>query len=43
MPPVGYSVAVGNVAVILAIAPLILVYAFLQRYFVESIERSGLK
>jgi multiple sugar transport system permease protein len=43
MPPVGYSVAVGNVAVVLAILPLILIYAFLQRYFVESIERSGLK
>jgi multiple sugar transport system permease protein len=43
MPPVGYTVAAGNVAVLLAIAPLILIYIFLQRYFIESIERSGLK
>jgi multiple sugar transport system permease protein len=43
MPPVGYMVAAGNVAVLLAIAPLILVYTFMQRFFIESIERSGLK
>jgi multiple sugar transport system permease protein len=43
MPPVGYTVAAGNVASLLAIAPLVLIFIFFQRYFIESIERSGLK
>ena len=33
---------ITNTAMILFIAPLLILYAFLQRYFVESVERTGI-
>jgi multiple sugar transport system permease protein len=33
---------VVNAGVLLAIAPILILYLFLQRYFVESMERSGI-
>jgi multiple sugar transport system permease protein len=37
-----YVTAVTNTAVILVIAPLVILYLFLQKFFMESIERSGI-
>jgi multiple sugar transport system permease protein len=37
-----YGSLIRNTASLLFIGPLLLMYAFLQRYFVESIERTGL-
>lgn len=37
-----YLSVINNAGMLLFIAPLIAIYAFLQRYFVESIERSGI-
>lgn len=31
-----------NTSVLMAILPLIIIYLFVQRHFVESVERSGL-
>lgn len=33
---------INNAGMVLFIAPLLIIYAFLQRFFVESIERTGL-
>jgi len=37
-----YMTVITNTAMILFIAPLLILYAFLQRYFVESVERTGI-
>lgn len=37
-----YIQLVNNAAMILYIAPVLILYAFLQRFFVESIEKSGI-
>lgn len=37
-----YETAIRNTGAIMIIAPLVIVYIFLQRYLVEGIERSGL-
>ena len=37
-----YETAIRNTCGIMIIAPLVILYAFLQRYLVEGIERSGL-
>ena len=37
-----YETAIRNTSGIMIIAPLVIVYIFLQRYLVEGIERSGL-
>lgn len=37
-----YLSLLNNTGSLLFIAPVLLIYAFLQRYFIESIERSGL-
>ncbi len=37
-----YSAAIRNTAGILILAPLLIMYLFLQRYLVEGIERSGI-
>ena len=37
-----YEAAIKNTCGILIIAPLIVLYAFCQRYLVQGIERSGL-
>ncbi|OXS55598.1 ABC transporter permease [Cohnella sp. CIP 111063] len=37
-----YTSMLLNTGVLLAIAPLILMYLFVQRYFVESVERTGI-
>ncbi|MFW6016274.1 MAG: carbohydrate ABC transporter permease [bacterium] len=36
-----YSI-INNTAMLMYLAPLLILYAFLQRYFIESIERTGL-
>ena len=36
-----YVAMIVDTGILLAIAPLIILYLFVQRYFVESIERSG--
>ena len=36
------SSVITNTAVMVAIAPLIIMYLFCQRYLVEGIERSGI-
>ena len=33
---------VRNAGIVLAIFPLVILYAFVQKYFVQSVERSGL-
>ncbi|KHF34486.1 hypothetical protein CM49_03269 [Paenibacillus sp. P1XP2] len=33
---------VQDTGILLAILPLIIIYLFVQRYFVESIERTGI-
>ncbi len=38
-----YASTLNNAGMLLFIAPLLVLYAFLQRYFVESIERTGIK
>ena len=38
----GYATIVDNTGMILFIAPLLLLYIFMQRYFIESIQRTGL-
>ncbi|SFS74005.1 carbohydrate ABC transporter permease [Paenibacillus sp. BC26] len=43
LPPLGYSVAIGNTASLLVILPLLVLFIFAQRFFVESIEHSGIK
>jgi len=43
MPPLGYAVAIGNTASLLVITPLLVLFMFAQRFFVESIEHSGIK
>lgn len=37
-----YASLLRNTGALLFIAPLLVIYAFLQRYFVESVERTGL-
>lgn len=37
-----YASMLSNTGMVLAIAPLIIMYLFVQRYFVESVERTGL-
>lgn len=37
-----YVTIVNNTAMLMFIAPLLVMYAFLQRFFVESIERTGI-
>jgi multiple sugar transport system permease protein len=37
-----YASMIQNTAILMAILPLILMYLFVQRHFVESMERSGL-
>lgn len=37
-----YETAIRNTCGIMIIAPLVVLYVFLQRYLVEGIERSGL-
>lgn len=37
-----YMSMVQDTGILLAIAPLVLIYLFVQRYFVESIERTGI-
>src|SRR5690606_8003405 len=37
-----YLSMVQDTGILLAISPLIIIYLFVQRYFVESIERTGL-
>ncbi len=37
-----YMSMVQDTGILLAILPLIIIYLFVQRYFVESIERSGI-
>ena len=37
-----YVAMIVNTGILLAIVPLIILYLFVQRYFVESIERSGI-
>ena len=38
-----YASILNNAAMLMFIAPVLLIYAFLQRYFVESLERTGIK
>jgi len=40
--PGPYMTLINNTGCLLFIAPLLILYAFLQRYFVESVERTGL-
>lgn len=42
-PPVGYSNAVLSTGVLLMVIPLIVLYLFCQRMFVESLTSSGMK
>ncbi len=37
-----YASLINNTGMLLFMAPLLVLYAFLQRYFVESVERTGL-
>lgn len=37
-----YSSLINNTGMIMVILPLLLLYAFMQKYFIESVERSGL-
>lgn len=37
-----YTSLLNNTGMILVIAPLLILYAFMQRYFIESVERSGI-
>ena len=37
-----YILALKSAAVLLIIAPLVLLYLALQRFFVDSVERAGL-
>ena len=37
-----YQVIISNTAVILLVLPILIIFLFAQRFFVESIERSGL-
>jgi multiple sugar transport system permease protein len=37
-----YASMLANTGMLLAIAPLVIMYIFVQRYFVESVERTGL-
>ncbi len=41
--PIGYSNAILSTGVLLAILPLIILYVFCQRFFVESIASTGVK
>ena len=38
----GYATIVDNTGMIMFIAPLLFLYIFMQRYFIESIQRTGL-
>lgn len=37
-----YNNAIRNTSLLMIVAPLVILYVFLQRYLVEGIERSGL-
>ncbi len=37
-----YTSLIDNTGMILVIAPLLILYSFMQRYFIESVERSGI-
>ena len=43
VPPAGYSNAILSTGILLAIVPLILLYLFCQRLFVESLASTGVK
>ena len=36
------QIIISNVAVILLVLPILVIFLFAQRFFVESVERSGL-
>jgi multiple sugar transport system permease protein len=38
----GYAILLKSTGALLVIAPLVILYVFVQKYFVESIEHSGL-
>jgi len=42
-PPVGYIMQIISTGVLIVIAPLLAIYLFAQRYFIESISSTGLK
>ena len=42
-PPVGYVMQIISTGVLIVTAPLILIYVFAQRWFIESISATGIK
>ena len=37
-----YESLINNTGMLLVIAPLLILYAFMQKYFIESVARSGI-
>ena len=37
-----FNTVINNAGMIMVITPLVIIYLLMQRYFVESIERTGL-